>query len=74
MTYLFQLFDFKKNGVIRNDDFMELAEKISKKAHEGEGKPVDLSRYELMIAIETFLTSDDKENPDNWVFGDDQSG
>ena len=28
-----------------------------------------LSRYELMMSVENFITSDDPEHPDNWVFG-----
>lgn len=38
LTYLFRLFDFKKNEAIRKDDFMELAEKISEELNLGEDK------------------------------------
>ena len=47
LTYLFNLFDFKGNGAIRKDDFMELAEKIRLEIHGEQSKPVDHDKLPL---------------------------
>ncbi|MFY0601247.1 MAG: EF-hand domain-containing protein [Cyclobacteriaceae bacterium] len=77
LAFLFGMFDENHDGYISISEYQDIFaiygmdESFSKQAFDkidvnGDGK---LSRYELIPAIETFLISDNPQEPGNWVFG-----
>ncbi len=78
LGYIFGYFDDNKDGFISVQEYdhmfatLGMSELHAGVAFHGIDKNNDyrLSRYELIMAVESFLTSDDPKNSDNWVFGD----
>lgn len=75
--FLFDLFDDNHDGYISVEEYADIFLiygidiKYSAKAFIKLDLNQDdkLSRYELLHAVETFLTSDEREEKGNWVFG-----
>lgn len=75
--FVFVLFDENSDGYISGGEYSQIFESL--------GVPVEdavasfnkldanedgrLSRYEILSAVEVFFTSDNQEEPGNWVFG-----
>ncbi|MEP0368171.1 MAG: hypothetical protein ABJN36_20040 [Cyclobacteriaceae bacterium] len=77
LSFLFGMFDDNHDGYISLEEYQDifgifgLDQAYSKEAFNkidanSDGK---LSRYELIPAVETFLTSDNPNEVGNWVFG-----
>jgi Ca2+-binding EF-hand superfamily protein len=77
LGFIFGYFDENKDGFISKEEYEQLFHvfgMVDDESVEAFGildrnNDERLSRYELANAIETFLTSDDPENPDNFIFG-----
>jgi Ca2+-binding EF-hand superfamily protein len=75
--YLFDLFDENHDGYISLNEYKQVFEiygidvQYVDKAFDNLdlNKDARLSRYELIRAVETFLTSDDPLERGNWIFG-----
>lgn len=77
LAFIFGMFDENHDGYISLEEYQDLFsifgkdEGFSKEAFDKIDVNADgrLSRYELIPAVETFLTSDDPNEAGNWVFG-----
>ncbi len=78
LAFVFGMFDENHDGYISLAEYQDLFEifgkdeAFSKAAFDriDVNKDGKLSRYELIPAVETFLTSDIPDENGNWVFGD----
>ncbi|WP_258105229.1 EF-hand domain-containing protein [Marinoscillum sp. MHG1-6] len=81
LGFIFGLFDENHDGFLSLEEYQEIFQVLSiddSKAsllYEKLDSNSDdrLSRYELVLAVEGFLTSDDPSELGNWIFGDYQS-
>jgi Ca2+-binding EF-hand superfamily protein len=75
--HIFDFFDHNHDGFITQDEYQlffeifgaskdHLDKCFNKLDSNGDNK---VSRYEMLTAIEDFLTSDDHASPGNWTFG-----
>lgn len=77
LAFLFGLFDENRDGYISIEEYQEIFNSLGiPKEHAIEAfQRIDvngdnhLSRYEMIPAIETFLTSNDPSEVGNWIFG-----
>jgi Ca2+-binding EF-hand superfamily protein len=77
LSFLFGMFDDNHDGYISLEEYQDIFEVfgMDQAYSEAAFKKIDangdnkLSRYELIPAIETFLTSDNPKEIGNWVFG-----
>ena len=78
LAFIFGMFDDNHDGYIQFSEYKDLfsifgkSEAFSREAFDkidvnNDGK---LSRYELIPAMETFITSEDPSEIGNWVLGD----
>jgi len=78
LEFFYGVFDVDKDGFISLYESMELFQLFGLPLEKSKTFFKDLdsnadghvSRYELMNAVEVFLTSDDPEERGNWVFGE----
>ncbi|MFT7197758.1 MAG: Ca2+-binding EF-hand superfamily protein [Marinoscillum sp.] len=77
IVFLFDLFDDNHDGYISTDEYVDMFVvygidiKYSAKAflNLDVNRDDKLSRNELLHAFDTFLLSDNPDNPGNWIFG-----
>lgn len=78
LGFVFGLFDENHDGYLSLEEYQDLFQtlNVSRSKSLETFRKLDvnedhtLSRYEVVLAVETFLISDDPKDSGNWIFGD----
>ena len=81
LMFIFGFFDENQDGYISLEEYQDLLNLLGAGGNRSiyihdsldYNRDQKLSRYEIIMAMETFLTSDDSAELGNWIFGDFES-